>query len=543
MNDRIQDIYPLAPGQGGILFHAIGGAASGEYVIQIVLDLTGQPDAAREAAAWDALVARHDALRTAFVWKGQKQPLQVVGRAARISVTVTDLGDDLADWLAQDRAAGFDLSRAPLLRVTRFAMGSRHRMVVTFHHAVLDGWSIPLLLSDWIALYAGRDLPPAAPFRDHVAWANAQDRQGALAFWRSELSGYAGGAEPPLPTTPQPRRGDLSLVLDDATLIHSARANGLTLASVLHGAWALLLARASGSGDVVHGLARAGRHAALPGADRRVGMFLTTLPLRATLDESLSLSQFLSAQQSRQRAQSAHEHLPLAQIQSAISRRDGPLLTSAVVFENYPTDPALLGQVPDFTVTGIEVLEQTSLPLTLFAMSRDGLHLRLLFDGSRVDATAARGMLDDLRDLLMLFARAPQTPVSTITVRSRMARPQAAAQPASSAALMPQLAAIWAALLDCAPPQPEENFFDLGGHSMLVIAAQDRIRREMDIAVEIPDLFRFATLGAQSGHLARLQSGARPPGHDPRTQARAAGQNRLAQRRAQTRPTDQTENA
>ena len=557
MNDRIQSIHPLAPGQGGILFHAIGGGAPGDYVVQIVLDLDGTPDDAAEHAAWQALVARHDALRTAFVWKGQKQPLQVVGRRAVPRIGASDLthlppGDraaHLAAWLERDRAEGFDLARAPLLRVHRFRLDeTRHRMVVTFHHAALDGWSIPVLLREWVTLRAGQALPPALPFRDHVAWAHAQDRAAARAFWRAELAGCA--AVPPfrLPapdTPPSTRRGDLTLrlpVAEAQALAGAARGCGVTLATLIHGAWALFLTGSTGLPEAVYGLARAGRPVALKGAETRAGMFLTTLPMRATLDPDRPLSLWLAGLQARRIAQGAHEHLPLAEVLAAAGQRGAALMQTAVVIENYPTDPALLGQIPGMSIRAVEVLEQTGLGLTLYAMRREGLELRLLYDAAAISGAAARQVLDDLRGVLTAFSAHPDTPLREIAIRSRAETVIPAAPiPAQPGADLPALARIWQEILDIPPPAPGDNFFDLGGHSLLVIALQDRIRRDLGVGVEIPDLFRFATLAAQGGHIARLASGAAPNAVRSQAEARLTGAQRLRRRRAQTMTGERTD--
>lgn len=559
MNARIQDILPLAPGQGGILFHAIGGGGmSGDYVIQIAIDLRGEPDEAAERAAWQALVARHDALRSALVWQGQKQPLQVVGRQARPRLTVEDIAAlptadqaaHMAAWLDRDRAEGFDLTRAPLLRVHRFRRGQdRHRVIVTFHHVVLDGWSIPVLLRDWAALWSGASLPPALPLRDYLAWVHAQDRQAARAFWQAELAGLT--PLPPLAfaapeTPPAQRRGDLTLALtgpETEALKQAARRAGITLATVVHGAWALFLAHSQNSPEAVYGLARAGRPALLKGAETRAGMFLTTLPIRARLDPDQPLSVWLAGLQAVQDRQADHEHLPLAEVLAAAGQRGAAVMQTAVVFENYPTDPGTLGRIPGLTIGAIEIREQTGLGLTLYATQRAGLELRLLFDAAAIGEQAARQVLNDLRAVLTTFAADPATPLRAIRLGSRatavtatMAEP--APIPAAQGADLPALARIWQEVLDLPPLpplSPEDHFFDLGGHSLLVITLQDRIRRDLGVAVEIPDLFRFATLRGQGGHIARLASGIlSDPVAADRGEARAAGAQRLRQRRSQT---------
>lgn len=560
MTDKIQDIYPLGPGQGGILLEAARGVGDGRrdgrYVVQILLDLRGEVDPAREAAAWRALVDRHDALRTALVWEGQARPLQVVGRTARPELAVTDLAERteaersaaLAAFLEADRRQGFALNRAPLLRVHRFDLGGgRHRVVVTFHHVVLDGWSIPILLRDWIALYAGRALAPALPFRDHVAGILAQDRAAALAFWAGELAGLPPAQLAPWTPAPAPPGpgGAAALRLspgDSARVAAQARRARLTLGTVTQGLWGLLIARHAGAADSLYGLARAGRPAALPGAEGRVGMFLNTLPVRARLDEDRPLADWLAGLQAQVQAQASHEHVGLGEALAAAGR---PRLDSVAVFENYPTDPALLGAAPGFVVEAVEMRERTSFPLALFAAARPDLELRLLHDGG-LDAAGADGLLDDLHGLLLGFAASPGAPLSAfrpagpppVLLRTAPGRPAPApapADPAAAAAILPRLGRIWQGLLEGDPPARGDNFFDLGGHSLLVIALQDRIRRDLGAEAEMPDLFRFATLEAQAAHVAALLAPAPTPDAAPdRGAARARDAARLRRSRLQT---------
>lgn len=549
MNDRIQDVLPVAPGQDGILFQTLARPGSGDYVVQVALRLNGQPDATREAAAWEALVARHDALRTAFVWKGQKAPLRVIGRRARMSRATVDLSGQpetmqtarLAAWLEEDRRTGFDLSRAPLLRVTRFDLGDgQHQMVVTFHHAALDGWSVPVLLRDWAALYAGRALPAARPARDETLTA-AQPTD--LDFWRGELDGFEDAGRwylPPVEQSASPPRGEVSDILDtDQTVALNTvlRARGLTLSAAVLATWALVQMRSTARDRAVFGVARSGR-TGMAGAETRVGMFLNTLPLVATLDGDPTVAEWLATLQTRLRAQASYEHVPLSQIQAVLRRPNGTtLLESAVVFENYPTDPALLGQIPSLTVASVEVLEQTSLPLTLYAIPGERLRLRLLFDATLTSETAVRGLLGDVMATLRQIATAPETRLSAVPVVSRFQpRPSVRAATASApvAADTSTLAGLWQAILDLpTAPGPDDNFFDLGGHSLLVITLQERIRTEIGAETEIPDLFRHATLAAQAAHIATLAAGPDAPTLPPvQTPARSRGRDRLQQRRA-----------
>src|SRR5947209_15077861 len=187
---RIADIYPLSPLQEGMLFHSLYSPNSGVYVEQLSCALEGPLNAAAFARAWERAVERHAVLRTAFVWKSQKRPLQAVQRRVELPLVSEDWSAlaavereaRLAAFLAADRRRGFELGRAPLLRLALLRFGTaNHRLVWTSHHLLLDGWSMPLLLSEVLRYYAafagGGDLALTAPrpYRDYIAWLGSRD--------------------------------------------------------------------------------------------------------------------------------------------------------------------------------------------------------------------------------------------------------------------------------------------------------------------------------------------------------------------------------
>lgn len=409
--NRVIDAYPLSATQRGMLFHSLLQPDSGVYVVQLAFTLRGRLDEAAFDAAWQGLAARHDVLRTAFAWEKLAAPLQVVGATVRLPVRIDALPAAeaeaaLRDWMAADRQRGFKLSAAPLMRVQAFRLGDDHyRVVCTHHHILLDGWSLPLLLRDWQALYAaacaGRpaDLPPAPRYRAHIDWLAGQDRAAALDFWRAELAGCSAGED----GADGVASGDtgcaaLRMTATDSAAVHAlARSLRITTGSVLQGAWAVLRARLTGRDDIVLGLTRSGRPMSQRGADATVGLFITTLPLRLRIDPRQPLGDWLQVVQARQVAQQPHEHLAQADLPEARGLYD-----SIVVIENYP-----LGQrersVDGLVLDEVAVTEQTHHPLNLFAVPGDRLELKLLHDRAVCDDAQADDLLDRLARLLRDF--------------------------------------------------------------------------------------------------------------------------------------------
>jgi amino acid adenylation domain-containing protein/non-ribosomal peptide synthase protein (TIGR01720 family) len=428
----IEDVYPATPMQEGMLFHTLFAPEGGAYVGQFMYDLEGDVDAAAFRRAWSAAAQRHAVLRTAFHWGGER-PFQVVRREAEAPTRVEDWSAlDAADrearlaaFLAEDRAAGFDPARAPLMRLALFCTGERtHRLVWTHHHALLDGWSLPLVFRDVARFYdafrAGREpaVAPGRPYRDYVAWLQRQDTAAAEAFWREQLAGVEG----PTPlgidraaSGPETGFGRVDARLPaelSGRLAELARGAGLTLGTLLQGAWALLLSRYSGEHDVVFGATVSGRAAEVDGVEEMVGLFINTLPVRVAVPADVPALPWLRRLQDAQARVREWEHAPLAQVQRWSGVEGAPLFESILVWENYPVEEALAATPQrDFELRTVGGIEQTDYPLTLVAAplgAERAVGLSASYARARFDPDAMERMLGHFGAVLAAFARAPE---------------------------------------------------------------------------------------------------------------------------------------
>ena len=213
----------------------------------------------------------------------------------------------------------------------------------------MDGWSAPVLVRELLALYAnGGDvaaLPRVTPYRNYLSWLAAQDRASAVAAWREALAGL----EEPTHLAPRDRARaprapeQITLTLDatlSTALSQQARAQGVTLNTMLQAAWAVLLGRMTGRNDVVFGVTVAGRPPEIAGIESMVGLFINTLPLRVALPPGQPLSDLLRQMQDSQSRLIAHQHLGLAEIQGLAGL--GELFDTLMVFENYPVERSVL---------------------------------------------------------------------------------------------------------------------------------------------------------------------------------------------------------
>ncbi|GAA0907528.1 non-ribosomal peptide synthetase [Virgisporangium aurantiacum] len=437
-----EDAYPLSPTQRGLLFHTLYQPGAGMYLEQLTLTIHGSLDAAAYTDAWQQAAARHPVLRSAIAWQDLPTPLHVVHSDAAVPIRIEDWRGDpgerlrhrLTTFLDRDRAQDFDLGQPPLLRIAMIHIGAdEHLIVITHHHLILDGWSVPLLLDDVTTLYRARldgvaaHLPARPPYRDYLAWLADQDTADADTYWRRTLHGIT---EP----TPSPGGADLSTAVDDggyervrltltppvsAAIRLFARRHRFTVNTVVRAAWALLLHQYSGHDRVMFGATVAGRPPDLPGVEDIIGMFINTIPVVADLRTGPTVVELLQALQDQQSRQTAHQHVPPDSIQGQSDiPRGTPLFQTIVVYENYPspelTDTAGIRLAPECRVPidqDRHPFARNHYPLTLAVTADQDPTLSLSFERRWLDRRAAQRMLAHVGHLLESMAADPDRPV------------------------------------------------------------------------------------------------------------------------------------
>jgi amino acid adenylation domain-containing protein/non-ribosomal peptide synthase protein (TIGR01720 family) len=433
---EVEDEYALTPLQEGLLFHSLYAPEDGHYVEQLHGRLDGELDVPAFARAWQTVIDRHPVLRTSFHWRGVDRPVQRVVRKVKFELEFKDWRElapseqeaRLADALDRDRARGFDFRQAPLMRVILLQLGpGGWYWIWTHHHLILDGWCLTLVVGEVLAAYdayrrgAEPVLPERRPFRDFIDWLATQDRRAARDFWREHLRGFetpnrldalerlAPGLVAASPRVGGTGERDLVLAPEEtATLQEWARAQRVTLNTVVSACWARLLAVYSGSDDVVFGVTVSGRPAELEGFEHMVGLFINTLPSRVRLKPDQPLGDWLRDLQAQQAAMRAHEHTRLVDIQRESQLRAGESLFDALfVFENYPVDPANLQQLAGLALGPVTFVERTNYPLALAAIPGERLTLRVYHDRARFGDKVIERVLRELGVLLRATIAAP----------------------------------------------------------------------------------------------------------------------------------------
>ncbi|MCA6119158.1 amino acid adenylation domain-containing protein, partial [Bradyrhizobium sp. WSM 1738] len=417
---RIEDIYPLSPMQQGMLFHSLRDAGSGVYVNQVSVEIRGL-DAERLSSAWREVTARHQMLRTGFLWRELSgSPLQVVYRDAVAPFEQEDwrgqaISDErIAAALAGERTAEFDLSTPPLQRVRllRFE-DDLYRLIWTYHHILMDGWSSARFVGEVLQRYYG-DALAANPtrYRDYIAWLVAQDAKAAESFWREQLKAFDEPTQ--LADAFGSRRHDASghercyTRLGEAataTLKAFARRERITLNTIIQGVWTLLLQRYTGQQTVTFGVTVAGRPAALDGSQQMLGLFINTLPVIETPSLTSTIGEWLRALQDRNAGIRDYEHTPLYDIQGWAGRAGQAMFDSIVVFENYPIERSMHTADGSLQFSGLRNVDVTNYPMDLSVLVEDTLQIEYTYMPSHFTAAQAAQIKAQFEHLLAALTR------------------------------------------------------------------------------------------------------------------------------------------
>ncbi len=448
--DDIEATYPLTAMQRAMLLHSLYVSDSDCDVPQIAVRLSRPVDAGVLRKAWQHVVDLHPALRVSLHWQGLSEPEQRVHRHVEVPFAVSDDADLASDgrrearaaWLRGERGRGFDLTRAPLMRVAVLRSDGAPREVVwTVHHALVDGRSIYAVLHQVFASYEaiaeGREpaIARSRPHGDFVEWVTRRDPAAEEAYWREAFAGFRtptpiGVDRAGLDGREEGRsagRRTLRLPAGTADALRAfAEREAVTVNTLVQGAWAILLGRYGGEDDVVFGATRAGRRGHLADADAIIGLLMSVAPVRVRLPDAQALGPWLREIRANWVKLREHEHVPLSAIQSWTDVPGHlPLFETIVDFEPHDWVADLRaagGIVADATGEFINNVHQ---PLTVFAMLKPELEITIGFDRSRFrDATVDR-MLGHLGVILEAMAagaapRLADVPVLTQAERRRL---------------------------------------------------------------------------------------------------------------------------
>ncbi len=520
----IADVLLLTPLQQGLLYHAGIANSSGDdvYAVQLDLALSGPLDVHQLRDAVQTVVSRHPHLAARFCPQFE-QPVQVIPadpvapwRYIELDANGIDVDEQIREICADERAAVCDLENQPAFRAALIRISDdRHQFVLTNHHIVLDGWSMPILMQEIFAGYQGLRLPAASPYRSFMSWLAERDHHAAHAAWREVLSGFD---TPILVGPPQKLRFGERCVdsyrvpaKTTRALTKLARSHHTTVNVVLQGAWALLLSSLTGQHDVAFGTVVSGRHPDVDGADSMVGLLINTVPVRATFAPDTTTADLLDQLQGAHNDTLEHQHVALSDIHR-ITGQDR-LFDTVFVYENYPTDVGSQPGGDGLAITGFSSRDYYHYPISVQAGPGRELELRVQYDTDVFDAETIAALMERFKKVLTEMTAHPGRRLSSLDLMKGSEEPRllgsvggaVSAQPETAAVseagvadgvycppatLIEQiLASIYAEVLGVDRVGVEQSFFDSGGDSISAMRAIAAINAALDVELTMLTLF------------------------------------------------------
>jgi amino acid adenylation domain-containing protein/non-ribosomal peptide synthase protein (TIGR01720 family) len=443
----LEDVYPLTPMQEAMHYHHQQNPGSTAYIEQISYRHHGEIDPQIQKRTMEELFRRYDVLRMRVLYRDRERPLQLIEIRRQPEVYYEDQTgldnaaerDSLVEkYKEKDRQRGFDLEKDVLLRVAVHRQTEKEsRVTWTFHHILMDGWCLGILIARYRAIYdalkENRQYPEPehTPYSEYVQWLEQRDKDASREYWKEYQSGYLETVTVPgrkeAGTGAHPYRGERQHLRWDEEqtlrIIKIAAGNRVTVNTLLQAAWAILLGRYNGTRDVIFGTVVSGRPAEIDGIERMVGLFINTIPVRITIDDWIPFNRLLRQVQDRAIESEPHHYTPLAQIQ-VLGSHKRQLLDHLLVFENYPVEKQLETAGGENHVSDIQVYEHTNYDIYLMIQQGHCISVDIEYNGNVYDEEMVKKVTGHLFLLVNLIIKDENVPVSNIDLLSEAERKQ-----------------------------------------------------------------------------------------------------------------------
>ncbi|MBX2876158.1 MAG: hypothetical protein KTR30_28820 [Saprospiraceae bacterium] len=539
---KIEAIYPLSAMQQSLLLHSIYEKEDQGF-LQVTCTLKGALQLEHFKKAWERVALRHPVLRTSIHWENMEKPVQVVHPLVELDWQVEDWQGDSATGLKNldlvkedDRQEGIALTQAPISRFRIFQKEPEVFILLwTCHHILLDGWSTTIILKDVLAYYAGAlagkavELDALPSYKHYLKWVQQQDQESAAIFWKEKLAGFHG---PSLiaPTTQQEAVAGLSFQTSVRTLpvelSERMQAFGqqehITQSTLIQGVWAILLSKLLQKEDIAFGNTVSGRSADIPNMDLLAGLFMNVLPVGASIKKKQSIGDWMRALQHSVMTSHKYEHISLTQILNWASwKHSSTLFDTLLVYENFPWENMEAG--------GVQLLDfqgglTTTYPLTLVIQPGREVHLLFQYQQERVSPLLIEWLENGLSQLLAQIVDQPSIILADLLnfLPTPTGVRQAENQPgylqmeqanfifskkvddsyvAPQNPIELQLTKMWEELFGRHPIGVQENFFQIGGNSLLAVRLFAHIEQSLGKNLPPVSLIQHPTIRELAGLL------------------------------------------
>ncbi|EPY04933.1 amino acid adenylation domain-containing protein [Paenibacillus alvei TS-15] len=428
---EIQKMYRLTPLQEGMLFHFLLNEDTSQYYEQFHFRINGPVNITFFEQSLNEIMKRHDVLRTVFVYEDLEDPLQIVLKERQASfnyINISHLPEKeqerfVEQFKEQHKNEGFHISEDVLIKLALIQIKpDSFHMIWSFHHIIMDGWCLGIVMNDFIAFYRSLEngkepkLGSPFPFSDYIRWLDEQDAEAAEQYWEAYLQGYQQLASLPQKSQQQTDAYDhreAILSFDEKMtqeLLQIAERYHVTVNTIFQTAWALLLARYNQADDVVFGAVVSGRQADVTGIENMVGLFINTIPVRVQFKDNMSFSELLQQVQESALSSTAYDYLSLATVQR-VSTLKNNLLNHVIAFENYPLQDQLSETNDnaglDFSIETVTIFEKTNYDINIIVTMGTSLAVKFVYNAAVYDEKMIENMTTHLKSIFSSIAKWP----------------------------------------------------------------------------------------------------------------------------------------
>ncbi len=435
---NISGIYKLTGLQQGMLFHGLYDEGTEVHKVQFTCDLN-QVDIKIFRQSWQYIIQRHTILRTGFYYDSFSIPVQVVYKEAELPVELLDVSAlskaeqaaEINRYEETDKVQRFDFKKAPLMRLALIQTGGNSfHMVWTFHHILFDGWSLPVVMEEFLNNYdllvTNKEIKfkEEDRFEDYIKYIDRIDKVKEEQYWRKYLAGVTQGTLLPFikNTTERTKGGGAYQSIGirfsaeiSAGITMYAQNNRFTVNTLVQGSWSYLLHQYTGSDDVLFGVVVSGRPDDLPGVEKKIGLYINTLPLRTTIKGEQKITDWLSNLQAEQVASREFQHTPLSETRQ-LAGVPGDLFDTLLVFENYPVSKIIADNQSGLQVANVHFHDPTNYPLTILINNSEQLSVVFNYNSLLLEETYIKQISDQFENVLLQFVQNSDTTISDINL-------------------------------------------------------------------------------------------------------------------------------
>jgi acyl carrier protein len=531
--ENIEDIIALTPVQEGLLFHYLRDRDSTRYFEQLCLEVSGKIDIDIFRKAWHFVVETNEMLRTVYRWHNLKKPVQIVLKKFQLNLKCVDYTtvyfDDKETLIKEiknkDRNETFDLREIPFRITLNKIKEDEVVILISNHHILYDGWSLGILLKEFFYAYdvffhkKGITKPAKNRFSDYVKWIKNQDIDTLENYWEEYFKAPGNRYRAAVIERDNGKikpGGHYRLKIDRIlknNLEGFVNKYKISLASVLHGAWSILLQNYNDTDVVIFDTTFSGRSAKVKGIETIVGLFINTLPFRAHVSPDKPVTALLKEIHHMLIESEAYQFTPLPMIDKyRVNHRQW--FDSVVVIENYPLDRLLLRENGELKVRSYSIEETTRYDLTVLFTTFAEFNVQFTYNKDLFDEGRISGLAGHLEQIIEEIVRHPDKTVKEIEItvdrshrqkirgkaKSRQVETNAA-PPANE--IEKKLAEIWSAVFGLEKHRVSRcaDFFQQGGHSLKAFNLISKISGKFNVNVPLTELFEHSSIRDLAGYI------------------------------------------